>query len=187
MDDQDNHHQAAHDDDKKSEQALSSVLSKEEAQKVIKAAVQKQSSATLQKLIQSKGYQASQLDALVEFGKTPLHQACWKGNLSSIQYLLEHVGCDANVYSKQTYSYGKTAIFFALTQSRREVVRFLLSREDVNVSIVNNKGQSILSLASSHHMPLELLQRIQSREESDLTKWWNFRATHSDNLEYGDL
>ncbi|KAL3929637.1 MAG: hypothetical protein SGBAC_012124 [Bacillariaceae sp.] len=186
MDDHDNH-QAAHGDDKKSEPALSPVLSKEEAQKVTKAAVQKQSSATLKQLIQSKGYQASQLDALVEFGKTPLHQACWKGNLSSIQYLLEQVGCDANVYSKQTYSYGKTAIFFALTQSRREVVRFLLSREDVNVSIVNNKGQSVLSLASSHHMPLELLQRIQSKEESDLSKWWNFRATHSDNLEYGDL
>ncbi|CAJ1954220.1 unnamed protein product [Cylindrotheca closterium] len=170
----------------KSEKALSS-LPKEEAHKVINAAGHKLSSESLQQLIESKGYRASQMDALSEFRKSPLQQACWKGNLSSIQYLLEQVGCDANVYSKQTFSYGKTAIFFALTQSRREVVKYLLSRQDVNVSIVNNKGQSVLSLAASHNMPVELLHSIQSKEESDLSKWWNFRETHSDNLEYGDL
>eukprot|EP00526_Cylindrotheca_closterium_P005077 CAMPEP_0113644106 /NCGR_PEP_ID=MMETSP0017_2-20120614/23206_1 /TAXON_ID=2856 /ORGANISM="Cylindrotheca closterium" /LENGTH=638 /DNA_ID=CAMNT_0000555685 /DNA_START=134 /DNA_END=2046 /DNA_ORIENTATION=- /assembly_acc=CAM_ASM_000147 len=169
----------AHDD--KSDQ-VGSHLSKQEARQVVNAAGQKKSSETLQQLIQSKGYQASQLDALAEFHKTPLQQALLEG-----KFLLEQVGCDANVYSKQTFSYGKTAIFFALTQSRRQVVQFLLSRQEVNVSIVNNKGQSVLSLAASHNIPLELLQTIQSKEESDLTKWWNFRAKHSDNLEYGDL
>eukprot|EP00980_Cylindrotheca_fusiformis_P014473 scaffold3865_cov107-Cylindrotheca_fusiformis.AAC.5 len=36
-------------------------------------------------------------------------------------------------------------------------------------------------------MPIETLEKIQSLEESDKSKWWNFRATHSDGFEYGDL
>lgn len=162
-------------------------LSKEEAQDLIRAAGHKESSESLRQLIQSNGYTAQQLDALSDTCKTPLHQACWKGTLNSTKYLIEEVGCNVNVYSQQTFSYGKTAIFFALTQSRREVVQYLLSRPDINVSIVNNKGQSVLTLAASHGIPVQVLREIQSKEETDLSKWWNFRATHSDLLEYGDL
>eukprot|EP00934_Nitzschia_sp_Nitz4_P002018 Nitzschia sp. Nitz4//scaffold334_size18717//4148//5962//NITZ4_008760-RA/size18717-processed-gene-0.10-mRNA-1//1//CDS//3329548245//2018//frame0 len=119
--------------------------------------------------------------------KTPLHMACWKGALSNVQYLMETVGCDLQVYSTARHSYGKTAIFFALTQSRVDVVQYLLTIPNLNVSIVNNKGQSVLSIAASHQMPDSVMERIQALEQPQHAHWWNFRKSHSDGLVYGDL
>ena len=53
------------------------------------------------------------------------------------------------------------------------------------MKIVNNKGQSVLSLALSHCKE-ETIQVIKRAEEQEKT-WWNFRDTHSDGLKYGDL
>jgi 3'-5' exonuclease len=92
-----------------------------------------------------------------------------------------------NVYSQGEFSYGKTAIFFAATQSRVDVMEYLLARENAKVTIVNNKGQSVRSIAASHHMPLSVMERIEELEIQQQDDWWNFRATHSDGLEYGDL
>lgn len=150
-------------------------------------------------------------------GKTALIMAAWKGCLDNVRYLVEEWHVDLNVYSKAPYAYGKTALFFALTQSRSDVVEYLLFLTPVmvlpknhsnsfpfppKVTIVNNKGQSILSLASSHDMPDKIMDRIRQLEilqegaieivtndnDNDPQKgWWNFRASHSDGLEYGDL
>jgi ankyrin repeat protein len=158
----------------------------EDAQ-LLRRAAGSQSIETLQELIEQAAWTAKELDAMSVEGKTPLQQATWKGRLHSIQYLLDVVRCDVNVYTQQKFSHGKTAIFFALTQSRKDMVEYLLSRKDINVSIVNNKGQSVMSLAASHNMPTETLQQIQALEETDKEKWWNFRVTHSDGYEYGDL
>ena len=53
------------------------------------------------------------------------------------------------------------------------------------MKIVNNKGQSVLSLALSHckEETIEAIKRAEEREKT----WWNFRDTHSDGLKYGDL
>ena len=53
------------------------------------------------------------------------------------------------------------------------------------MKIVNNKGQSVLSLALSHCKE-ETIEVIKRAEEQEKT-WWNFRDTHSDGLKYGDL
>ena len=155
-------------------------------QEVIRAAGS-QSLQSLKEIIQTEGWTARELDDLAyQTGRSPLQQAAWKGRIDSLEYLLDDIGCDINVYSKKRFSYGKTAIFFALTQSRRDVVEYLLQRKDIKVAIVNNKGQSVLSLAASHEMPENVLKRIQQLEESD-NEWWNFRETNSDGFEYGDL
>lgn len=165
-----------------------SPASEEEQQKVRQAAGS-QSLERLQKAAQ--GWSAQDLDALGSMGngKSALHMAAWKGCFENVQFLVEDVGCDINAYSTSTFSYGKTAIFFALTQSRVEVVEYLLQRPDIFVAIVNNKGQSIRSLAASHDMPDDsVMTRICALEQRvSLQDWWNFRATHSDGLEYGDL
>jgi hypothetical protein len=128
------------------------------------------------------GYSALEIDSME--GKNPLHMAAWQGCMDSIAYLLEY-GCNINAISTGEYSYGKTPIFFALTRSRADVVSFLLDR-GANVKIVNNKGQSVLSIAASH-LDISLVKKIQDYEERDDGKWMNFRMTHSDGLEYGDL
>jgi len=120
--------------------------------------------------------------------KSALHMAAWKGCLENVKYLIETVGCDIDAYSKQEFSYGKTAIFFALTQSRPEITKYLL-RRGAKVTIVNNKGQSVLSMAATHFSDdtgNEIIQTIQEMETVQ-GDWWNFRATHSDGFEYGDL
>ena len=122
--------------------------------------------------------------------KSALHMAAWKGCLENVRYLIETLGCDVNAYSKQEFSYGKTALFFALTQSRPDVTEYLLSK-GAKVTIVNNKGQSVLSMAATHFETDDdrrdaIVNTIQ-KLEAEQGDWWNFRATHSDGFEYGDL
>lgn len=147
---------------------------------------------TLQEAL--RGWTPEEVSAAGQEGKTPLHMAAWKGCLENVQHLVEEMKCDVDVYSKGQFSYGKTAVFFAATQSRVDVMEYLLSK-DSKVTIVNNKGQSVLSIASSHDMPPSVIDKIQQlekqqqrvKDDDDDTVWWNFRATHSDGLDYGDL
>jgi 3'-5' exonuclease/Ankyrin repeats (3 copies) len=134
-------------------------------------------------------------------GKSALHQAAWKGCVANVKFLVEDMKCNINAYSKAHYSYGKTAIFFALTQCRVDVVEYLLTVPHMKVTIVNNKGQSVRSLAASHDMPpyiLHMIQQLEQQEEQEQfnhkdtnnnnnNHWWNFRASHSDGWEYGDV
>jgi hypothetical protein len=117
-------------------------------------------------------------------GKGALHMAAWQGCMENVKYLL-NMGCDIDCVSQGQFSYGKTAIFFALTRSRKDVIDYLLDR-GAWVKIVNNKGQSVLSIAASH-LSEELVRKIQAKEAEQVGPWWNFRATHSDGCEYGDL
>ena len=134
-----------------------------------------------------QGWSAEDIDSMnQDRGKTPVHMAAWKGSLENLQYLLETMQCNAEVVSQGEYSYGKTPIFFALTQSREDVVNYLLE-QGACVKIINNKGQSPLSIASSH-LSQAAVSRIQAQEQAQAsTEWTNYRATHSDGLEYGDL
>jgi len=134
-----------------------------------------------------QGWSAEEIDDMnQDRGKTPVHMAAWKGSLENLQYLLDTMQCNAEVVSQGEFSYGKTPIFFALTQSREDVVNYLLE-QGACVKIINNKGQSPLSIASSH-LSQAAVSRIQAQEQAQAsTEWTNYRATHSDGLEYGDL
>ena len=143
------------------------------------------------------GWTAYELDEELRRSKSALHQAAWKGCLANVKFLVEELKCNVNGYSKAQYSYGKTAIFFALTQCRVDVVEYLLTVPHIKVTIVNNKGQSVRSLAASHNMPPSILNTIQRLEQQqqplndndnlNYDDWWNFRASHSDGWEYGDV
>lgn len=117
-------------------------------------------------------------------GKSPLHLAAWRGSLEVVEALLS-LGCDIDQVSTGRHNYGKTAIFYALTRCRDEVVMKLLER-GCKTKIVNNKGQSVLSLALSHCAE-ETIKHIEEYESAEEGEWLNFRDTHSDGLRYGDL
>ncbi len=141
----------------------------------------------LQNLITTFGLTATDLDAMAhsDDGKSALHMAAWKGSLSNIEYLIQW-GCHVNNIARGKYTYGKTPIFFAMTQCRDDAVVLLLQHGAL-VRIVNNKGQSVLSLASSH-VSEETIQRIKQAEvEQERHEWINYRETHSDGAVYGDL
>ena len=71
----------------------------------------------------------------------------------------------------------------------------LLLAKGASCCVVNNKGQSVLSLAASHLKPetVSAIRAREAKEEGDAraaglpAPWVNFRATHSDGLVYGDL
>ena len=141
--------------------------------------------AKLQNLVET-GWTVQEInDMASKDGKNAVHMAAWQGTIENLQYLLD-LGCDMNVVATGEFSYGKTPIFFATTQSRNDVVTYLLDN-GAAVKLVNNKGQSVLSIASSHLDP-EVVGRIQDAERQQATvPWRNYRETHSDGLEYGDL
>ena len=134
-----------------------------------------------------RGWSATEINHLaIQDGKNAVHMAAWFGHLENLDYLLSDFGCDMNVISTGQYSHGKTPIFFAATRSRENIVEYLLHR-NVYVKIVNNKGQSVRSIAASH-FGIEVVKKIQELEnQQEGNNWWNFRASHSDGLEYGDL
>jgi hypothetical protein len=98
--------------------------------------------------------------------------------------LLE-AGADCNTWSTGPHNYGKSAIFYAITMHRDDVARLLLAH-GARARIVNNKGQSVSSLALTHLTP-ETQALIRQAEATEQQEWLNFRRTHSDGQQYGDL
>ena len=117
-------------------------------------------------------------------GKTALHHAAWRGHRGNVAALID-LGVDLNAYSTGTHNFGKSAIFYAITRGRDDVVMLLLER-GARVKIVNNKGQSVLSLAYSHCNE-STIAAIEAAESREPLEYINFRKTHSDGELYGDL
>ena len=101
-----------------------------------------------------------------ESGRSPLHHACWRGALANVETLLD-LGCDHGAWSTGLHSYGKTPLFYATTRCRNVVVQLLLAR-GAKTRILNNKGQSVLSLAASHLKP-EVIEALVLAEQERLT------------------
>ena len=99
-----------------------------------------------------------------ESGRSPLHHACWRGALANVETLLD-LGCDHGAWSTGLHSYGKTPLFYATTRCRNEVVQLLLAR-GAKTRILNNKGQSVLSLAASHLRP-EVIEALVLAEQDE--------------------
>jgi hypothetical protein len=119
-------------------------------------------------------------------GKNPVHVAAWRGSIDNLRLLVDEVGCNVNTIATGTHSFGKTPIFFAATRCRDDVVSFLLGR-GASVKIVNNKGQTVLSLAASHLLQSTVDAIVRAESDQQGQDWVNYRLTHSDGLEYGDL
>lgn len=136
---------------------------------------------------------------LVGVNKNALHLSAWKGDFEAVKYIVEmakkhHPELDIiNTISKSEGNYGKTPIFYALTQCREDVVRYLVA-EGASLLFVNNKGQTPCSIAVSH-VDEDVCQFLfeteaeQLRNGGEFTNYHftNYRTTHSDGKLYGDL
>ena len=130
-----------------------------------------------------------------EFNKNALHYAAWKGDLETISLLINtskqyknEIHDVVNIISTGEGCYGKSAIFYAITQCRDDIVLYFLS-QGADLLIVNNKGQTPSSLAVNK-LREETCQIIFKTEESQLKsgrQFADYRRSHSDNKRYGDL
>ena len=130
----------------------------------------------------------------IDFNKNALHYAAWKGDIETMTLLInESKRFDAikdavNIISKGEGCYGKTPIFYAITQCRDDVALYLLA-QGANLLIVNNKGQSPCSLAANKLKP-ETCKVMFQTEEAQLKAggiFADYRHSHSDGRRYGDL
>jgi hypothetical protein len=133
------------------------------------------------------GWTRDELDTIAsQDGKNAVHMAAWQGSLANLQHLVQDWQCSIHTIATGEFCHGKTALFFACTRSRNDIVAYLLD-QGAHVKIVNNKGQSVLSIAASHCFD-DIVQRIVALEQAqEHVPWINYRATHSDGLVYGDL
>ncbi|CAJ1099302.1 E3 ubiquitin-protein ligase MIB2-like isoform X3 [Octopus vulgaris] len=91
-------------------------------------------------------------------GQTPLHRACYWGNLHIVDILLGHNGIDANVVDKE----GDTPLHVAVRGRKYKVVCAMLKQDSVNLEIVNKKYRTpLLEAVSNGH--LGIMQRLIAR------------------------
>lgn len=110
-------------------------------------------------------------------GKASIHYAAWRGCKQHVETLLACASNPAqllNLPSQGPHNYGKTPIFYSITQDRNDVVHLLLER-GARVKVLNNKGQSVLSLAAAH-LTEETVEKIRLAELAEDGGWINFRA-----------
>ena len=126
------------------------------------------------------------------FTKSAMHNAAWKGDLESVVMLVEagnKFGRDLlNEVSTGDGNYGKTPLFYAITQVRIDHARKLIAL-GASLLVVNNKGQTPCSLAPSR-FPVEFCKELYQLEEDQLRsggEFVNYRLSHSDGKKYGDL
>lgn len=130
----------------------------------------------------------------VGVNKNALHLCSWKGDFEAVKYIVEmskkhYPELDIiNTISKSEGNYGKTPIFYALTQCREDVVRYLIA-EGASLLIVNNKGQTPCSIAVSHlnEDACQFLYNVEAEQLRNGGEFVNYRTTHSDSKLYGDL
>ena len=162
-----------------------------------KAAKKKGNAEVLRRMLDAIGDEFPELMDCEEYGfggidKNALHTAAWKGDLETITLLIEKGNAFGlnlvNTVSVGSGNYGKTPIFYALTQCREDVVLLLIAN-GADLLVVNNKGQSPCSIAVSHLNP-EVCQIMYDVEASQLQNggiFKNYRKSHSDGRSYGDL
>ena len=135
--------------------------------------------------LRTEGWDAAAIEAAADgSGKSAVHFAAWRGHPDNVGVLLD-VGCGVDAAATGEFSYGKTPLFFAVTRCRDETVLRLLEA-GAATKIVNNKGQSVRTLALSH-VSDATYAAVVAAEERDGRPWRNYRASHGDGLVYGDL
>ncbi len=120
-----------------------------------------------------------------ETGKTLLMIAAWRGHFDLVKCLLEDHGADPNLYALGAGNLGKTAIQFACTRCRNHIVMLLLSKGS-RVTIVNNKGQTLRSLAATH-LEKDTRFEIEKIEQKQIKDGWLDFSDQGDGNTYGDL
>ncbi|XP_067650458.1 serine/threonine-protein phosphatase 6 regulatory ankyrin repeat subunit B-like [Haliotis asinina] len=99
------------------------------------------------------------------FADSPLHDACKKGDLNRVRYILSRGLIDV---SNRDDSKGRTSLMVAVQKGHERIVEFLL-RKGANVSQVDNNGHSVLHWACSGGY-VGLVKHLLSKYSIDINK-----------------
>lgn len=168
--------------------------------KLLRTTARKKGRFDVMKLLVDQAIERNEFAAIMEtseedgLDKNALHLSAWRGDFETVKLLVEtsQKYCPeldiVNRISKGSGNYGKTPIFYALTQCREDVVRYLVS-QGASLLFVNNKGQTPCSIAVSHleQDACEFLFQNEAKQLQEGNTFVNYRDSHSDKKLYGDL
>jgi ankyrin repeat protein len=78
-------------------------------------------------------------------GQNALHIACYKGNTSCVEYLLEEAGFNPNVLLKQKTK--STSLHLASKKGHFKIVDYLVDHSTANLRQLNINGDDCLMIA----------------------------------------
>eukprot|EP01134_Creolimax_fragrantissima_P004316 CFRG4316T1 len=96
------------------------------------------------KMVEMLLKRGAHIDTRDDWGQTPLHQACYAGNLEVVNILVSY-GADVN---DRDWTWGQNALHWATIKGRDETIKFLLE-QGMNVNVMDeDKGMYPLHLAA---------------------------------------
>ena len=105
-------------------------------------------------------------DMLLPMFYTLLEAACEKGNADIVNILLSYDGVDVNQHYTMTYM--TTVLFTAAYYGNVEVVKVLLDRPNVNISVKNDGGLTAFHMAAMSGS-IEIMKLLSHRPDFQLS------------------
>jgi len=109
------------------------------------------------------------IDSTDMYNHTPLHRACCKGSLSSIQLYTSDTRCTTQILNMKDI-YGKTALMWAVYYGHLDVVKYLATVPGVDFNTKDNNGKNIQDVARDRKctgIVKFLLERINPNEGAE--------------------
>jgi len=101
-------------------------------------------------------------------GKTAIHIAGWRGNISEIDMLLQH-GASLDAMTSR----GHTPLVFAVMQQRDDCVEYLL-RLGARTKIIDKRNESVVACAVKCGLQEATIAKLQAAEAQDARQWIDF-------------
>lgn len=114
------------------------------------------------------------VDAIDNYGRTPLHYACRCGNYALAEYLIRSGTTNANT---KTYN-GLSALHFASQHGYSSIVECLIRFGDANVNAAANNGMTALHFASVSGRSKIVRFLIENYVDIEAKEWYGKTALH---------
>ena len=116
-------------------------------------------------------------------GHTPLMQACYPGGETIVSMLLSHEHIQVN---KADFYEKETALMMAVNELNPELVRLLLTRDDINVN-AKDKDRCTALMYSCMNGDTEIVRILLEHKDIDINltrdfeneKDWEFKVLHN--------
>ena len=128
------------------------------------------------KFLSSK--QECDVEVVDEDGNRILHLACQHGSVDLVKHLVEVAGCDINAKYQYESSYLHTAFWNEIdSDDGHDIVKFLSSKQECDVEVVDEDGNRILHLACQHGS-VDLVKHLVEVAGCDINAKYQYESSY---------